>query len=1245
VTKDLKIVIRVDTKTGELKVLTNELDNVTAKANEAKSAFGSIKGKLLALGSAAASIYSISQAFGFVLSSGLEYNKQMDASRAKLRAMISSQKDYITLTGQKVSAMQREKLIAQELNATMTLLKRANAQTAMGMSELIDVYALAKPGMDRANWSLKDQIEILKLVTNTASNFGVSAEELSTGIDDLATGTWDATSGFGKMMKALGITNESFKAAANKVEFLKEKLKETGAMQDTWAVATSNLGVAWDELTGKITAPIFDIAKEGVKELTLYLNGIDSSSVDGVRDSLIELAKAGVTAAAYIKTFWDGVSLVFTVAQVAYYKFGLVVNEGMQNFSEISANVINAVYGYWIGFKNKVKHIWHDIVKYAADVWNGLLESISNSKFGKFIAQKFDISLGGLKIDIAPVNDDPIKDIVKAEDFSAGIDYYKRALISAKNEEFDKYNSLLNKDNFKAADEFIAKIDKIAQKYKDVKKEQDKTINGLQLANKKVSTKGLDDTAKKAKKASSSLKKLKSSAKSAKEQLAGLKEAKDTLFEATHSKSEAELKKLNEEMQKLGKYLDKSDIDKIYQAKLRRMQGFTKEFTDDFKTAFNSMLSGDIKGGIEGLFKSLSTKLINPLITNVSNSINSWFSSLTGNMGMFEQFGMGGLLAIGGSLLSGLFSGDKLTQAEIDAAKGRVDFSDKSLQKLGEYLENVENPLLPYTKRMAEYLQAMKDSFSVIGRELTGKSVDFDVTGVNYVPTQTQGFLGFSSETRDLIDAGIVIGATYTDYSKQFGNISSFGSFSENDLATQWTNLVNRNNWSEGYIDFGNLDSFKAYGYQTEKVTSSSFWGLFSDEDIEETTKELGSKTTQQFINVLKSGYDSIVDSAAILGYNVSEELSKVKIELGKISLKGLSRDEITERLNDAFSEVFSEAIGQISIGDLAQKYQHEGEELMETLGRIATEFEQASFTLENAGFKFEDTIKEQTVKFTGLFGELINKTFEVTLQDTYTAQEKILDIVEASGGLEKFNTNFSSFINNFYTDEEKLKLQENSLSSQFSSLNIALPKTEDEFKNLVQSFEVVDESSAKAWASLLGLSDSFKEYSDLKKQLEDEALEEQKNRLQDLISWQKDINKKISDAWMGSLSYLSSAEKEIKAKEIAEAYLLSGDVTSYLDMRAKELEFSRTKSSTQEEYAIAFNRYINDVKNAKQDSSTLDDVVKSIDELKEELAKLQNENNQIASNSSINTIKKLDALIEAEKETKKAIEDERVVV
>jgi len=284
---------------------------LTSLQTQANNATNALKNMI----AGAIGIYAVSSAFKELLTSGMEANRMMENSEGKLFAMINSSKDYVDIQGNQLTANERLGAVNRETAMTMDLLTKANAETSMGMTELIDVYALMKPGMDRNKVAIQDQIQILKMVTNTAANFGVGADELSNGIDDLADGTWKSNSGFGKMMKSLQLTQDEVKNTDNLLALLNNRMAETGAASDNMDTALSNLDVAWGNITGTLTKDIFGATKESIKVLTNMMGTDGVLASQAYAQSFKSLANFAVTSIGFII---KAINQMITLMQVAY---------------------------------------------------------------------------------------------------------------------------------------------------------------------------------------------------------------------------------------------------------------------------------------------------------------------------------------------------------------------------------------------------------------------------------------------------------------------------------------------------------------------------------------------------------------------------------------------------------------------------------------------------------------------------------------------------------------------------------------------------------------------------------------------------------------------------------------------------------------------------------------------------------------------------------------------------------------
>jgi len=240
----------------------------------------------------------------------------------------------------------------------------------------------------------------------------------------------------------------------------------------------------------------------------------------------------------------------------------------------------------------------------------------------------------------------------------------------------------------------------------------------------------------------------------------------------------------------------------------------------------------------------------------------------------------------------------------------------------------------------------------------------------------------------------------------------------------------------------------------------------------------------------------------------------------------------------------------------------------METLGRIAVEYEQVSFKFEAAG-----------------------KTFTQSINALYTDQMRILDIIDFSGGLDKFNTNFDAFVNNFFTTQEKYDMALKGLEVSFDSLSIAMPKTEEEFKNLVMGFEVVDEATAQTYANLLSLSDGYAQYIDLQEELNDTLMTSLDS---------------VLDMYLADYSYLTEAQK---------ASLTLARYNSDMSTENAEamLQANMQYTKSYEDSVLLFERTIAQQAQQAEEEATLADVVDELRAAREELESIKQDNLTIA--------------------------------
>jgi phage-related minor tail protein len=85
-------------------------------------------------------------------------------------------------------------------------------------------------------------------------------------------------------------------------------------------------------------------------------------------------------------------------------------------------------------------------------------------------------------------------------------------------------------------------------------------------------------------------------------------------------------------------------------------------------------------------------------------------------------------------------------------------------------------------------------------------------------------------------------------------------------------------------------------------------------------------------------------------------------------------------------------------------------------------------------------------------------------------------NLILAVGGVDQLSSQTAFFAQNFLSDTERLKPVTEALNQAFASLNLAVPKTRDEFAALVRSYDPASTEGQKMIASLLGVQEAFAE-------------------------------------------------------------------------------------------------------------------------------------------------------------------------
>ncbi|MFZ6755754.1 hypothetical protein ACO0K9_00925 [Undibacterium sp. Ji50W] len=454
---------------------------------------------------------------------------------------------------------------------------------------------------------------------------------------------------------------------------------------------------------------------------------------------------------------------------------------------------------------------------------------------------------------------------------------------------------------------------------------------------------------------------------------------------------------------------------------------------------------------------------------------------------------MAGLgFAIGGGGTSG---GGGASAADVQKTQGTGSvFGDAtaksdSMRKSLEILKENSNILLPVNQSMLASLRNIEASMTGLTNLLvrTPGVIEGDNMGIaTGVLSKTLGGI-FGSTTQNIVDSGIQYG----------GSLSG---------------LQN----GQGYNQYASVNT-----------TSTGLFGWFGSTSNSVQSQKLSSELSAQ-LGLIFTGLESTLKLAAnSLGSTVGDVesvLSNLSITDTKVSLKGLSGTALTDALNAVISKTMDE-IAMTALPGL-DAFRQVGEGYAQTIMRVASGIEVAKGALEKFGisavdFKYitnkqgdvgaeivrQSIMNVEVIKAhydagaTGatVYASTLNSVGEIMQNMSGTASELIaeyqslLDIrkllraagtdeqslgvnmIKGAGGQNELSNGLQTYADKFFTDAEKQAAAMKELDAQFVKLGITdIPKTHDEFRQLVESIDLTTAAGQSLYGGLVVLSDAF---------------------------------------------------------------------------------------------------------------------------------------------------------------------------
>lgn len=239
------------------------------------------------------------------------------------------------------------------------------------------------------------------------------------------------------------------------------------------------------------------------------------------------------------------------------------------------------------------------------------------------------------------------------------------------------------------------------------------------------------------------------------------------------------------------------------------------------------------------------------------------------------------------------------------------------------------------------------------------------------------------------------------------------------------------------------------------KTTKKS--GLFgiggsTKTSIETTRTAADAGLTTEVALLIGNMRKAIVEAAGTIGIDgAAALLDAFQINIGRISFKDLTAEEIESELAAVFSRVGDDMAG--AVGGGLSAFQRAGEGMLETLVRLAKEYQTVDVALRSIGMTF------------GQVGAA-----------SVGARTALVDLF---GGLDAFTEQTAFFRENFLSEAEQMAPVIAAVKAEMERLGLAGVTTKDAFKSVVLGLDLSTERGRETYAALMAVAPAFAKTSD----------------------------------------------------------------------------------------------------------------------------------------------------------------------
>lgn len=427
-----------------------------------------------------------------------------------------------------------------------------------------------------------------------------------------------------------------------------------------------------------------------------------------------------------------------------------------------------------------------------------------------------------------------------------------------------------------------------------------------------------------------------------------------------------------------------------------------------------------------------------------------------------------GVIASLGVAISGAFGGSAkppVTNDGTGTVFGDSAAKSESISKSIDHLREVDTLTMRYSAAMLASLKNIEANIGGLtnliirtnGFDASAAGIQTGTKATGILGGLTSAFTGVSNfvggKTGSMIGAGIglaiagPIGAAIGFLgAKLLGGLGKVLGSIVNALFGTKTSIVGQGIYggaqSLGSILSGGFDA----SYYSDIKKTKKFFGISVGSSYSTQYAAANAELEQQFSLIFSGFYDAISAAAGPLGMSLDEVQSRLAgfvVNIGKIDLKGLTGEQIQEKLTAVFGAA-ADSIARAAIPGLEQ-FQKVGEGYFETLVRVASSIEAVTSSLSLLGTSVE-----------GL---------------SLTAKMNLFDLFGSASDMASATSDYFSL---FYTKAEQTAALTAQMNQVFGSLGLTLPDSIAGFRALVDAQDLTTEAGRAAYVALIQLAPAF---------------------------------------------------------------------------------------------------------------------------------------------------------------------------